>query len=160
MTEEQVRDVLGSPNSVKTKTVPEIDLDNQIRVFQWAQTLPPRMIEVEFFNGVAGTKTTTLPPAAPSKSGGMTIETPRSNAWAQSRMTRENFDRITNGMTESEVTAILGKPYERWHSTATKQGPTTIMMWIMYEPDLTIKVTFRRGKVAGKNWILIKPKRP
>jgi hypothetical protein len=76
------------------------------------------------------------------------------------RMTKENFERITNGMTENEVTAILGKPFERWHSTAMKQGPTTIMVWQLYEPNLTIKVYFIRGKVNGKNWILFTPKKP
>jgi hypothetical protein len=68
-----------------------------------------------------GGKSTTLSPAAPAKERGVTT-TKASNATvslkSSSKLTRENFDQIVNGMTEDEVTAICGPP----NGTSTKQG--------------------------------------
>jgi hypothetical protein len=96
---------------------------------------------------------TTLSPAAvPSEPG----------------LTRENFDRIQNGMTEREVTDILGPPKGSSTRTTTTNGHTTkkrVLAWRQYiagqyKPYRTITVTFTNDQVSGKNWIQITPKQP
>jgi hypothetical protein len=94
--------------------------------------------------------TTLSPAAAPSEPG----------------LTRENFDRIQNGMTEREVTDILGPPKGSSTRTTTTNGHTTkkrVLVWRQYipgqhKPYRTITVTFTNDQVSGKNWIQITPK--
>ncbi|HWA37841.1 MAG TPA: outer membrane protein assembly factor BamE [Burkholderiales bacterium] len=66
---------------------------------------------------------------------------------ACSKVTPENFARIQNGMTESEVTAILGSPTE---STSREVlGITgTASRWVSGDTAITIR--FVGGKVATK----------
>jgi hypothetical protein len=68
------------------------------------------------------------------------------------RLTRSNFDRIQNGMTENQVTAILGPP------DSSSQRAAKVLTWRQIDRNhdgnlaTTVTVTLRRGKVAGKNW--------
>jgi hypothetical protein len=91
---------------------------------------------------------------------------PAARASAPSRMTRENFDRIHNGMTEQEVIEILGPARGSSTKTVTQNGHTNQkkkLAWRQYQPgqykpSLTITVTISNEKVSGKNWIQITPK--
>src|SRR5262249_32901453 len=89
-----------------------------------------------------GDSATPVPSPAPSPAGGP-------------RLTRENFDRIQSGMTEDQVTGILGSPGGRSQKTVTSSGVTnqTIMLvWRQPSAYLTITVTLRNQRVSGKNW--------
>jgi hypothetical protein len=68
---------------------------------------------------------------------------------ACSRVTQENFARIQDGMTESEVIALLGKPTES--SSVNVLGVSgTSSRWV--SGDATISVRFVNGKVALKSF--------
>jgi hypothetical protein len=77
-----------------------------------------------------------------------------------SNLTRANFDRIENGMTEQQVLAILGSPGGSKTKKGTYNGHpfhTKMLLWKQYNPKLTITVTLRSEKVSGKNWIQVGP---
>lgn len=57
--------------------------------------------------------------------------------------TKDNYNKVKNGMTEAEVTGILGSP------TETKSaGPAKMMIW--KSGNDTASITFTDGKVAMK----------
>lgn len=64
-----------------------------------------------------------------------------------SKVTQENFEKIRSGMTESEVTAILGRPTE---SNSIGFGPVggTTSAW--KDDGRTITIQFVNGKVMAK----------
>lgn len=94
-------------------------------------------------------------PAASAKS-----PKPASVSAGSSKLTRENFDQIENGMKENEVTTLLG-PF-----TSRSQRTTIVLTWNTIErnPDgslhTTVTVTLKGGKVAGKNWKVINFPKP
>lgn len=98
-----------------------------------------------------------IPKYGPSEHGGTSAELTRhaSVPVGRSRLTRANFDWIQNGMTENQVTAILGPP----HSSSQRTAKVLTWRQIDRNPDgnlsLTVTVTLRGGKVAGKNWQVI-----
>ena len=68
---------------------------------------------------------------------------------ACSRVTQENFAKIQDGMTEQEVTAILGTPAES--SSGSILGISgTSSKWT--GGDATITIRFVNGKVALRNF--------
>jgi hypothetical protein len=79
------------------------------------------------------------------------------------KLTRQNFDQIQSGMTEDQVTDILGPPKGRSQKTVTSNGSTTrtkVFSRRQVNPNLTITVTFRNERVTGKNWRQINPSQP
>ena len=80
-----------------------------------------------------------------------------------SKLTRANFEQIQNGMTEGQVTAIFGPPQGSASNTTTMEGNTVrskTLTWRQSNPKITVTVTFRNEKVAGKNWLQITPLQP
>ena len=80
------------------------------------------------------------------------------------RVTRENFDKINNGMTEAEVKAILGEPNALNDANPFGNRPMginpfggNVLAW-KHNNDV-IAVSFRNGKVAGKAGQFHKSKR-
>ena len=68
---------------------------------------------------------------------------------ACSKVTQENFARIQDGMSEQEVSAILGKPAES--SSASILGISgTSSKWV--GDDAVIVIRFVNGKVAVKSY--------
>jgi hypothetical protein len=60
------------------------------------------------------------------------------------KVTKANYDKISNDMTEAQVKDVLGSPTE----TKSAGGAGSVMIW--KGGDDTISVTFVNGKVAGK----------
>ena len=71
-----------------------------------------------------------------------------------SKITQENFDKIQSGMTQAEVTAILGDPTE---SSSIGFGPVggTTSTW--KANGRTITIQFVNGKVIAKVFSGAKP---
>ena len=68
---------------------------------------------------------------------------------ACSKVTQENFSKIQDGMSEQEVTAILGSPTES--SSGSILGISgTASKWM--GGDATITIRFVNGKVALRNF--------
>ena len=68
---------------------------------------------------------------------------------ACSKVTQENFSRIQDGMSEQEVTAILGNPTES--SSGSILGVSgTASKWA--GGDATITIRFVNGKVATRSF--------
>src|SRR5262249_27212961 len=61
------------------------------------------------------------------------------------KVTRANYDRIQNGMTENEVTNILGPP-----STSSGVPDPRILQWNGPDKNPLITLHLHGGKVAGK----------
>jgi hypothetical protein len=70
----------------------------------------------------------------------------------RNQVTRENFDRIQEGMSVEEVTTILGQTQEK--SYASLDPVREIRIWT--DGPSRIVVTFRRGFVFGKDGGYIK----
>jgi hypothetical protein len=68
---------------------------------------------------------------------------------ACSNVTQENFSKIQDGMSEQEVTAILGKPTES-NSMSVLGVSGTSSRWV--SGDAVISVRFVGGKVALKSF--------
>jgi hypothetical protein len=110
----------------------------------------------------AGAETTILAANAPAT---VSRKSPKAAALdsASARLTRTNFDQIQNGMTEDEVTAILGPPGGSSTRTVNMNGSvnkTRVLSWKHANYDLTITVTLRNDTVGGKNWIQIGAMQP
>ena len=70
-------------------------------------------------------------------------------AAACSKVSQENFAKIQNGMTEQEVSAILGSPSES--TSRDVLGITgTLSRWV--SGDAVITIRFVGGKVATKSF--------
>lgn len=70
-------------------------------------------------------------------------------AAACSKVTQENFLKIQEGMTEQEVTALLGRPSES-NSVNLLGVSGTSSRWV--SGDAVIAVSFVNGKVALKSY--------
>lgn len=68
---------------------------------------------------------------------------------ACSKVTQENFARIRDGMTEQEVTAILGSPTESSSSSILGVSGTS-SRWVA--SDAVITVRFVNGKAVLRNF--------
>ena len=69
-------------------------------------------------------------------------------ACGASRLTQENFDKIRTGMTQAEVTAILGEPRSSSVDVAIFFG--TASTW--KNDGTTITIQFANGKVVAKQF--------
>lgn len=67
----------------------------------------------------------------------------------EARVTKANFERIENGMTELEVQAILGAPSVR---LASEFGPLVECYWIAPE-RADGRVIFLNGRAVSTEWI-------
>lgn len=156
MTEERVKALLGDPTGIDQRTGSD---GRRAKILQWAQRDPFAMIEVVFLDGRSEAKTTTLPPGTPPGKPGPRAQKPAGS----SGLTRTKFDLIKSGMTEDEVTAILGPPHGTSTHTITSSGQTNrtrMLVWRQKSPNVTITVTLRNEKVSGKNCIQIGPIKP
>lgn len=80
-----------------------------------------------------------------------------------SRTTRVNYELIQNGMTEEEVTAILGAPGGSSRNRGTVNGHPydhKSMTWRNADRTVTISVKLNDGKVNGKSWKKVAPHQP
>jgi hypothetical protein len=118
------------------------------------------LVSAEFTNdGPEANTNTLLPSESPDLAAALA---------GSSKLNHDNFDLIKNGMTEDEVTAILGPPLNTTTRMGTYNGHeynNRFLVWKHYIPNqyypyLTITVTIRSEKVTGKNWIQIGPKQP
>ena len=66
------------------------------------------------------------------------------------RVTKENYNKITNGMTENEVNNILGTPTSSSETVMESIGQIRLKHY--QEDTKAIQVYFKDGKVYMKNW--------
>jgi hypothetical protein len=66
-----------------------------------------------------------------------------------SKITQENFEKIQVGMSEDEVTAILGKPTE---SSTVGFGSLSGGAWVWKRDGTTITIQFANRKVLAKQF--------
>jgi outer membrane protein assembly factor BamE (lipoprotein component of BamABCDE complex) len=66
-----------------------------------------------------------------------------------SRLTQENFDKIRTGMTQAEVTAILGEPTE---SSSVDVAVFSGAASTWKKAGITITIQFANGKVMAKQF--------
>ncbi len=85
---------------------------------------------------------------------------PAAASRSASRLTREKFEEIQNGMTEKEVLDILGPANGTSTKNITTNGQTKItkgLTWRQADPNMTITVKLTNGGVSGKNCIQVAP---
>ena len=70
-------------------------------------------------------------------------------AACESRVSQENFQKITNGMTEAEVTKLLGEPND---AASMSLGPFSGTTSTWKSKDGIIAIQFVNGKVALKTF--------
>ena len=113
-----------------------------------------------------------LSAAPPSKPGSAQTQPPKPAAPAAdsksiakdpSKITRANYDQIQSGMSEEEVTAILGAP----GGSSTQRGTVNghpfnkkSMTWKNADRTVTITIKLTDGKITGRNFSQIMPKQP
>src|ERR1700738_4236068 len=88
-------------------------------------------------------KPATTPPRSPKKG----ISVPAANP----RLTRANFERIENGMTEDQVKVLLGEPSAAKNKTAPAGKA---LQWAQREPFAVIEVEFVNGLSTAKTTTL------
>ena len=67
-------------------------------------------------------------------------------------VTKENYDKIQNGMTEAEVQSILGEPQSVSENEISGLGKTVLKHYQEAFSLKAIDVYFNNGKVYMKNW--------
>ena len=67
----------------------------------------------------------------------------------RSKINQANFDKVSDGMTEEEVTAILGEPEHKARVIIRIEGAATVMFWSSGRDRFTI--VFAKGKVLEKH---------
>ena len=67
-----------------------------------------------------------------------------------SSVTKSNYDKITNGMTQAQVEAILGKGQEQSAAVAMPGVAMSAKQEVWKDGDKSIMVVFTNGKVSGK----------
>ncbi len=67
-------------------------------------------------------------------------------------LTKENYDKVTNGMSPDEVKGILGEPTEKQSVSGALGGLTgDVSQWVYKEgDDKVITIQFKDGKVVSK----------
>ncbi|MBO4815901.1 MAG: DUF3862 domain-containing protein [Clostridia bacterium] len=71
---------------------------------------------------------------------------------AKSAVTKENYDKIKEGMTEQEVKEILGEPSSVSENEISGLGKTELKHYQEAFSLKAIDVYFNNGKVSMKNW--------
>ncbi len=72
-----------------------------------------------------------------------------------SKISRENYDKVTVGMTPDEVTEVLGKPMDKTETEMPGLGVGKLEMWVYSSAGYggkAIIVSFQGGKVSDKSW--------
>ena len=67
-------------------------------------------------------------------------------------VTRDNYDKIQNGMTEEQVEEILGEPSMLSENELAGYGKTILKHYQERFSTKAIDVYFQNGKVVMKNW--------
>ena len=77
---------------------------------------------------------------------------PTARAWPfQSKLTRENYEKIHNGMTKAQVEKILGTP-KQMKSEAEIQGIGKLESWMYWHRRTMVIVGFTNGYVSDESW--------
>ena len=106
-----------------------------------------------------------LSAAPPQKAAQPQSDPPKPSAGTKdpSKIHHLNYVLIQNGMTEDEVTAILGAP----GGSSTQRGTVNghpfnkkSMTWRNADRTVTITIKLTDGKVTGKNFSKVTPKQP
>ena len=115
-----------------------------------------RTIDVHFMNGVVDRKSNSMHwdrPAGKTVSGADTKPVPVGKSEAtrhvapDALLSRENYNRITSGMSADQVDAILGKPL----STVGTKADWTGTWQLSGDKSKTIKIHFKNGLVDQKS---------
>jgi SmpA / OmlA family len=69
----------------------------------------------------------------------------------KSKVTRQNYERIHNGMTKAQVQKILGKPAEM-KSERGLQDLGEFDSWIYWHGEIMVMIGFSNGYVSDKSW--------
>ena len=69
---------------------------------------------------------------------------------SNTKVTRENYDKLRNGMTQEQVTEIMGKANMTSESDMGDLGK--IELWHYQLGNKAIDVTFENGRVFDKSW--------
>jgi hypothetical protein len=69
---------------------------------------------------------------------------------SNTKVTRENYDKLQTGMTQEQVTAVMGKADTSSESDMGEFGK--IELWHYQLGGKAIDVTFENGKVIDKSW--------
>jgi hypothetical protein len=72
---------------------------------------------------------------------------------SNTKVTKENYDKLKTGMTYEQVTEIMGKADTSSESDMGELGK--IELWHYQFGGKAIDVTFENGKVIDKSWIEI-----
>jgi hypothetical protein len=99
----------------------------------------------------------------PQPTAAAATSTPAAAPKDPSRATRINFELVQNGMTEEEVTTILGAPGGSSTNHGTMNGHPynhKSMTWRNADRTVTISVKLNDGKVSAKNWKKVTPHQP
>jgi hypothetical protein len=69
----------------------------------------------------------------------------------KSKVTRQNYERIHNGMTKAQVEKILGKPAEMKNEMGL-QDLGEFDSWIYWRGETMVMIGFSNGYVSDKSW--------
>ena len=69
----------------------------------------------------------------------------------KSKVTRQNYERIHNGMNKNQVEKILGKPAEM-KSERGLQDWGEFDNWIYWHGEIMVMIGFSNGYVSDKSW--------
>ena len=82
----------------------------------------------------------------------LAMPAPAAHAWPfKSNVTRENYEKIRNGMTKAQVEKILGKPTEM-KSEIGLQDLGEFESWIYWHRGTMVMIGFSNGHVSEKSW--------
>ena len=77
---------------------------------------------------------------------------PTARAWPfKSKLTRQNYEKIHNGMTKAQVEEILGMP-KQMKSEAEIQGIGKLESWIYWHRRTMVMIGFTNGYVSDESW--------
>ena len=77
---------------------------------------------------------------------------PAAHAWPfKSKLTRQNYKKIHNGMTKAQVEKILGTP-KQMKSEAEIQGIGKLESWIYWRRRAMVMIGFTNGYVSDESW--------
>jgi hypothetical protein len=69
----------------------------------------------------------------------------------KSKVTRQNYERIHNGMSKSQVEKILGKPAQMKNEMGL-QDLGEFDSWIYWHGETMVMIGFSNGYVSDKSW--------
>ena len=82
----------------------------------------------------------------------LAMPAPAARAWPfKSKLTREKYEKIHNGMTKAQVQEILGKPAEM-KSEVGLQDLGEFDSWIYWHRSTMVMIGFSNGYVSDKSW--------